>query len=45
MLGSGDEFNFLSNPGPLSFGLGPNHVVLGAQLTPGEKRLVCNLYS
>ena len=29
------------NPGPLSFGLVPNHFVLGAQLASGEKRLVC----
>ena len=34
------EFNFWLNPGPLSLGLGTNHIVLGAQLAHGEKRLV-----
>ena len=27
--------------GPLVWGWAPNHFVLGAQLAPGEKRLVC----
>ena len=27
--------------GPFVLGLAPNHFVLGAQLAPGEKRLVC----
>ena len=27
--------------GPLVLGWAPNHFVLGAQLAPGEKRLVC----
>ena len=27
--------------GPLVFGWAPNHFVLGAQLSPGEKMLVC----
>ena len=27
--------------GPLVLGLAPNYFVLGAQLAPGEKRLVC----
>ena len=36
-----NEFNFHPNPGPLSFGLGPYYFILGAQLAPGEKRLVC----
>ena len=36
-----NELNFPLNPGPLSFGLGPNHIVLGLQLAPGEIRLVC----
>ena len=34
--------------GPLVLGWAPNHFVLGAQLAPGEKRLVCipvHLYS
>ena len=28
--------------GPLVLGWTPNHFVLGAQLAPGEKMLVCN---
>ena len=36
-----NEFIFLLDPGPLNFVLGPDHFVLGAQLAPGEKRLVC----
>ena len=27
--------------GPLVLGWAPNHFVLGAQLAPGDKRLVC----
>ena len=27
--------------GPLVFGWAPNHFILGAQLAPGEKMLVC----
>ena len=32
---------FKPNPGPFVLGWAPNHFVLGAQLDPGEKRLVC----
>ena len=43
MVGNGVEMSsiFPWNPGPLNFGLSPNHFVLGAQLAPDEKRLVC----
>ena len=43
MLGNGVEMNliFLRIQGPLVLGRAPNHFVLGAQLAPGEKRLVC----
>ena len=34
-------FNFRRILGPLVMGWAPNHFVLGAQLAPGEKRLVC----
>ena len=37
-----NEFNFLLNPGPLNFVLGPQSFILGVQLAPGEKLLVCN---
>ena len=37
----GNEFNFSLNPGPLVLGWAPNHIVLGAQLAPGGKMLVC----
>ena len=40
MFGNDAEISFFSlNFGPLSFGLDPNHFVLGAQLAPGEKRV------
>ena len=43
MLGNGIEMSliFSQTLGPLVFGWAPNHFVLGAQLAPGEKRLVC----
>ena len=46
MFDNGVEMSlFPPNPGPLRFGLGPNHFVLGPQPAPGEKRLVCiNLF-
>ena len=42
MLGNGGAISLIKppNPGPLSFGLGTQYFVLGAQLAPGEKRLV-----
>ena len=36
-----NDLNFPLNPGLLSFELGPSNIYLGAQLAPGEKRLVC----
>ena len=44
MLGNGGEMSiiFCRILGPLALGWAPNHFVLGAQLAPGEKRLVCN---
>ena len=33
--------DFPLNPGPLSFGRAPYHIVLGTQLAPGEKWFVC----
>ena len=43
MLGKGVEIclAFHRILGSLVFGWAPNHLVLGAQLAPGEKRLVC----
>ena len=33
--------DFQLNPGPLSFGLGPQSYFVWTQLAPGEKQLVC----
>ena len=43
MLGNGVEMSFICPRilGPLDLGWAPNHFVLGAQLAPGKKRLVC----
>ena len=43
MIGNGVEMSSLLHQilGPLVLGWAPNHFVLGAQLAPGEKRLVC----
>ena len=43
MLGNAVEISliFCRNLCPLVLGCAPNHFVLGAQLAPGEKRLVC----
>ena len=43
MLGNGVKMGliFCRILGPLVLGWAPNHFVLGAQLVPGEKRLVC----
>ena len=43
MLGNGVEMGFILCRilGPLVLDSAPNHFVLGAQLTPVEKRLVC----
>ena len=43
MLGNAVEISliFRRNLGPLVLGWAPNHFFLGAQLAPGEKRLVC----
>ena len=43
MLGNGIEMSLIFGQtlGPLVLGWTPNHFVLGAQLAPGEKRLVC----
>ena len=42
MLGNGFEMSFIFHRilGPFVLGWTPNHLVLGAQLAPGEKRLV-----
>ena len=43
MLGNAVEISLFFHRilGPLVLGWAPNHFVLGAQLAPGEKRLVC----
>ena len=43
MLGNGVEMSFILHQilGPLVVGWAPNHFGSGAQLAPGEKRLVC----
>ena len=43
MLGNDVELSliFYRILGPLVLGWAPNHFVLGAQLAPGKKRLVC----
>ena len=43
MLGNGVEMSLIYRGilGPLDLGWAPNHFVLGAQLAPGEKGLVC----
>ena len=43
MLGNGVEMSLIFHRilGPLVLGWAPNHVGLGAQLAPGENRLVC----
>ena len=43
MLGNGIKMSLIFGQtlGPLVLGWAPNHFVLGAQLAPGEKRLVC----
>ena len=43
MLGNGVEMSLILRQilGPLVVGWAPNHFGLGAQLAPGEKRLVC----
>ena len=43
MLGNGVEMSSIFHRilGPLVLGWAPNHFVLGAQVAPGEKRLVC----
>ena len=43
MLGDGIEMVLISRQtlGSLVLGWAPNHFVLGAQLAPGRKRLVC----
>ena len=43
MLGNAVEISliFRRNLGPLVLGWAPNHFVLGAQLAPDKKRLVC----
>ena len=43
MLGNGGEMCLIFRRilGPLNFGWALNHLVLGAQLAPGEIRLVC----
>ena len=43
MLGNAVEISLIFRriPGPLVLGWAPNNYVLGAQLAPGEKRLVC----
>ena len=43
MLGNGIEMSliFCRIHGPLVLGWAPNHFVLGAQLGPGAKKLVC----
>ena len=43
MLGNDVEINLIFRGilGPLVLGWAPNHFVLGAQLAPGKKRLVC----
>ena len=43
MLGNAVEISLIFRwiLGPLVLGWAPNHFVLGAQLAPGEKRLVC----
>ena len=43
MLGNAVEISLIFRRilGPLVLGWAPNHFVLGAQLAPGEKRLVC----
>ena len=43
MLGKGVEISLIFRRilGPFILGWAPNHFVLGAQLAPGEKRLVC----
>ena len=43
MLGNGIEMSLIFGQtlGPLVLGWAPNHFALGAQLAPGEKRLVC----
>ena len=47
MLGNDVEFSLILHVcgirGPLVSGRATNHFVLGAQLAPGEKRLVCIL--
>ena len=43
MIGNGVKISliFYGILGPLVLGWAPNHIVLGAQLAPNEKRLVC----
>ena len=43
MLGNAVEISLIFHRilGPLVLGWAPNHFVLGAQLAPGKKRLVC----
>ena len=43
MLGNTVEISLIFRQilGPLVLGWAPNHFVLGAQLAPGKKRLVC----
>ena len=43
MLGNAVEISLMLSQilGPLVLGWAPNHFVLGAQLAPGEIRLVC----
>ena len=44
MLGNGVEISLIFHGilGPLVLGWAPNHFVLGAQVAPGGKRLVCS---
>ena len=43
MLGNGVEMSLIFQGilGPLVLGWAPNHFVLGAQVSPGEKTFVC----